>query len=193
MGSGAGGGAGSARSVGVGPACRLDPVGYGGGGTGGFAPARASRTGPTLTTDPVVDGVTSTAALAFSGILGWVLSTGEVRPPEPEAKTSSLCSSTASPSRRGSILTPSLTRTSGFCSAVAFATLDPILSGFRDGTDAMLVDTLLYAESGSITLTLSEIIKIAIRRPRPFHYKNCQPSPTGPYPPAARPPTWVSQ
>jgi len=54
---------------------------------------------------------------------------------------------------------------------------DPVLSGIRDGTDALLVDAFMYAESGSLALTVTDITKIAVRRPRPIDYINCPPVP----------------
>jgi membrane-associated phospholipid phosphatase len=36
--------------------------------------------------------------------------------------------------------------------------------------DAALVDGMLYAESGSLTLALTDVTKIAVRRPRPLAY-----------------------
>ena len=62
--------------------------------------------------------------------------------------------------------------------------LDPILSGFRDGRDARAGRRDLYAESLSLTLMVTDITKIAVRRPRPIDYMNCPaPQPT-PLPPA---------
>jgi undecaprenyl-diphosphatase len=61
----------------------------------------------------------------------------------------------------------------GLYSALGFAVLDPVLSAFRDGSDALIVDAFMYAESGSLALTLTDITKIAVRRPRPIDYINC--------------------
>ena len=63
--------------------------------------------------------------------------------------------------------------TVGLWSAVGFAALDPFLSAARDGWDAALVDAVLYAESISLTEALTDITKIAVRRPRPIDYINC--------------------
>ena len=67
----------------------------------------------------------------------------------------------------------------GLVAAISFAVLDPILSGFRDGWDAAIVDGFMYAESGSLALALTDITKIAVRRPRPIDYQRCPLEPNG--------------
>ena len=135
--------------------------------------------GQHFTLDPVVDGVITAAGFGFSGMLELVLSTGEIRPPAPAVGEKSLLffdrvavTQTIDPNA-------ATYSNLGLASAIGFAVLDPILSGFRDGTDAMLVDGLMYAESGAITLTLADLTKIAVRRPRPIDYKNCEPAANG--------------
>ncbi|HEY8090372.1 MAG TPA: phosphatase PAP2 family protein, partial [Polyangiaceae bacterium] len=51
-----------------------------------------------------------------------------------------------------------------------FTGVDTLLSGFRDGWDASLVDAMMYAESLSLTLAFTDVTKIAVRRPRPIAY-----------------------
>jgi undecaprenyl-diphosphatase len=131
--------------------------------------------GQHFTLDPVVDGVISAAGLGFSGILELVLSTGEIRPPPLSVGANGLLffdriAVTQTIDPHAATLSDL-----GLYSALGFAVLDPILSGLRDGTDALLVDALMYAEAGSITLTLVDVTKIAVRRPRPIDYKNCEP------------------
>jgi membrane-associated phospholipid phosphatase len=135
--------------------------------------------GQHFTLDPVLDGVITAAGFGFSGLLELVLSTGEIRPPEPAVGEKSLLFFDRVAITQ--TIDPHAATYSdiGLGSAVAFAVLDPILSGFRDGTDALLVDGLMYAESGSITLTLVDFTKISVRRPRPIDYKNCEPAANG--------------
>ena len=69
------------------------------------APARADETTPEsiphlgdgehFTIDPVVDGVLIAGGIGFTGLLGLVLSTGEIQPVPPGGRTSS-CRSIAS-------------------------------------------------------------------------------------------------
>jgi undecaprenyl-diphosphatase len=128
--------------------------------------------------DPVVDGVLIAGGAGFSFMLSLVLGTGEIRatPPGP---TSSLLSID-----RGAVtqnIDPNAGTFSdvGLYTAIGFAALDPILSGLRDGWDAGLVDVLLYAETLSLTETLTDITKIAVRRPRPVDYVDCPAGPGG--------------
>jgi membrane-associated phospholipid phosphatase len=135
--------------------------------------------GQHFTLDPVVDGVLTAAGFGFSGTLELVLSTGEIRPPAPAVAAKSLLFFDRVAVTQ--TIDPHAATYSdiGLGTAIGFAVLDPILSGFRDGTDALLVDGLMYAESGAITLTLTDITKIAVRRPRPIDYKNCEPAANG--------------
>jgi undecaprenyl-diphosphatase len=131
--------------------------------------------GQHFTLDPVADGAITAAGFGFSLLLGAVLGTGEIKPPAPSVGVSSLL-----PIDRIAVtqtIDPNASTYSdiGLYSAIGFAVLDPILSGFRDGTDALIVDGFMYAESGSLALTLTDITKIAVRRPRPIDYKNCPP------------------
>ncbi|MGA7121195.1 MAG: phosphatase PAP2 family protein [Polyangiaceae bacterium] len=142
----------------------------------GSPPARAAGSleeGQHFTLDPVSDGVLTAGAFGFAFLLGEVLSTGEIRPPLPSVTASGLL-----PIDRAAVtqtIDPNATTYSniGLYAAIGYAVLDPILSGFRDGTDALIVDGFMYAESGSIALTLTDITKIAVRRPRPIDYINC--------------------
>jgi undecaprenyl-diphosphatase len=63
----------------------------------------------------------------------------------------------------------------GLYTAMGYAVLDSALAGFRDGTDALVVDAFMYAESASLALALTDITKMAVRRPRPIDYINCPP------------------
>ena len=129
--------------------------------------------------DPVADGLVTAGGFGFSFLLGEVLSTGEIRPPVPAVSAESLL-----PIDRSAVnqkLDPNASTYSniGLYAAFGFAALDPVLSAFRDGPDAALVDAFMYAESGSVTMALTDATKIAVRRPRPVDYINCAPSKNG--------------
>jgi membrane-associated phospholipid phosphatase len=130
--------------------------------------------GQHFTLDPVSDGAITAGGFGFSFLLGEVLSTGEIKPPVPSVSASTLLSIDRSAVTQ--TIDPNAATYSdiGLYSAVGFAVLDPVLSAFRDGTDALLVDAFMYAESGSLALTLTDITKIAVRRPRPIDYINCE-------------------
>lgn len=138
-----------------------------------WAPPPGLEEGQHFTLDPVSDGVLTVAGFGFAGLLGAILGTGEIKPPAPVETVTLL------PIDRSAItqtIDPhaSMYSNIGLYTAIGYAVVDPVLSGFRDGTDALLVDAFMYAESGSLTLTLTDITKIAVRRPRPIDYINCQ-------------------
>jgi undecaprenyl-diphosphatase len=122
-----------------------------------------------FTVDPVADGALIVAGAGFSGLLELILSTGEVTPQRP-----------GDPSRLLPIDRVAVTQTidshadawssAGLGAALAFAVADPLLSGWRDGWDAGLVDGVMYAESLALTFAFVDITKVAVRRPRPIAY-----------------------
>jgi undecaprenyl-diphosphatase len=128
--------------------------------------------------DPVSDGVLTAVGFGFSFLLGEVLGTGEIKPPAPSVNASSLLAMDRTAITQTIDPHAATYSNIGLYTALGFAVLDPVLSGFRDGTDAMLVDAFMYAESGSLTLALTDITKIAVRRPRPIDYINCTPNAT---------------
>jgi membrane-associated phospholipid phosphatase len=142
------------------------------------APAHADpprEIGQHFTIDPVADGVITVGAAGFSGLLGLVLNTGEIKPVPPTTDQANNLLSID----RGAItqtVDPNANLYSDIVlyTSVGWAVLDPVLSGLRDGWDAAIVDAVMYAESLSLTLMLTDITKIAVRRPRPIDYINCQ-------------------
>lgn len=128
--------------------------------------------------DPVVDGVLVGGGIAFSGILSRILGTGEIRPTVPGDPNVLLGIDRIAVTQT---VDPHADRNSnyGLWAAYGYAALDPILSGFRDGRQALLVDGIIYAESISLTWMITDITKIAVRRPRPVNYETCNTSPTG--------------
>ena len=129
-----------------------------------------------FTIDPVVDGLLIVGGFTFSELLSLILSTGEIVPQSP-----------GNPNRLLSIdrvavnqtIDPNANKwsTLGLWTAYGYAILDPMLSGFRDGRGALVVDAVMYAESIAITQTFTNATKIAVRRPRPLDYANCYPTP----------------
>jgi undecaprenyl-diphosphatase len=126
--------------------------------------------------DPVADGVLTAGGAGFAGLLSLVLSTGEIQATTP-GPTSNLLSFD-----RGAVtqsIDPNANAISNVIlyGSIAFAVIDPVLSGVRDGFDAFLVDAVMYAETVSLTETLTDMTKIAVRRPRPIDYLNCSRNP----------------
>jgi membrane-associated phospholipid phosphatase len=131
--------------------------------------------GQHFTLDPVSDGALTAGGFGFAFLLGEVLGTGEIAPPAPSVGVSSLLAIDRVAVTQKIDPHAATYSNIGLYTAVAFAVVDPVLSGFRDGTDALLVDAFMYAESASLALTLTDITKIAVRRPRPIDYINCPP------------------
>jgi len=131
-------------------------------------PARAS-----FTVDPIADGAMIVGTGAFAGLLNLINGTGEVRPQQisPTFELSSLLAID-----RGAIsqaVDPSARSYSnvGLAAAVGYAILDPILSGVREhSVRTGLVDAVIYAEAMMMTWGVTNLAKIAVRRPRPQAY-----------------------
>jgi membrane-associated phospholipid phosphatase len=129
-----------------------------------------------FTIDPVVDGLLVIGGFTFSELLSLIISTGEIVPQAPGNPEKLLSID------RGAVtqtIDPNAAKwsTAGLWTALGYAILDPVLSGFRDGRNALLVDGIMYAESVAITATFTDATKIAVRRPRPLDYANCYPTP----------------
>ncbi|WP_169928049.1 phosphatase PAP2 family protein [Labilithrix luteola] len=148
------------------------------------APARSVQVFPTpleppppgrttFDIDPVADAAIIGVALGFAGILDLINSTGEIRPQQisPNFHRSQLIAID-----RGALHQPfddnaGTLSNIGVLTAGAFAVIDPILTGFRENSvQAGIVDGFLYAESFSLTFALTNVAKLAVRRPRPKAY-----------------------
>jgi undecaprenyl-diphosphatase len=123
--------------------------------------------------DPVRDGAIVGIGMGFAGMLQLIIGTGEVRAQQVPANfdTKNLLFFD-----RGAVsqkLDSSAKQISnvGLYAAVAYAIADPILSGIREkSVQTGLVDAIIYAESLTITFGVTNLSKIAVRRPRPIAY-----------------------
>lgn len=119
--------------------------------------------------DPVVDGAVIALSGGFSLIGEQLMSTGEIRPQQPVANSQLLgidrvaITQTVDPNA-------GTRSTIGLSIAMAYAVIDPIASGFRYGGTALITDAVIYAETLTINLALTDLAKIAFRRPRPSAY-----------------------
>ena len=151
-----------------------------------FAPG-AARGGdpPTMepgqhfTIDPVADVVLTGASAGAAALTDLILSTGEIVPSNPPfipgtqiPDTSKLLSFDRIAVTQTLDPNASTYSNIGLALALTFAGADSFFSGVRDGWDAALVDAVLYAESLSMTLFVTDVTKIAVRRPRPLVYIN---------------------
>jgi len=127
----------------------------------------------TFDIDPIADGAMIAVSLGFAGTLALVNSTGEIRPQQidPKFDTSNLIwidrgAVTQTPDPHASSYS-----TIGLGVAVAYAVVDPILSGVREqSVQTGLADAFMYAEAASFTLAMTNVVKMAVRRPRPIAY-----------------------
>ena len=61
----------------------------------------------------------------------------------------------------------------GLYAAIGYAAIDSIATGFReDSRQAALVDVIIYGESLALTASVTNLAKMAVRRPRPIAYIN---------------------
>jgi undecaprenyl-diphosphatase len=124
--------------------------------------------------DPVIDGVLIGGGAVFSIMLNEILSTGEIRPlPIQMASSTNLLSIDRAAVTQNIDPHAGTYSDVGLYVGIGYAVLDTGLSGYRDGWRSGLVDGMMYAESVAITSALTDITKIAVRRPRPVDYANC--------------------
>lgn len=123
-----------------------------------------------LRIDPILDGTVLTLSVGFAGINGAILASGELRPARPGSVDNLLAIDRFAVRQT---FDPSATTSSNLAlySAFAFAAVDPVLTGFRDGPAAALHDAVIYGESLAIASSFAGLVKIAVRRPRPSTYR----------------------
>jgi len=141
------------------------------------SPSPTETAPPKFAVQPLTDGAIVAVNAGFAGLLDLVMGTGELRPQQisRDFKSSSLLKID-----RGAVsqdIDPNAATYSniGLGILVGYAVLDPILSGFREkSARTALVDAILYAETISLTVGVTNLAKIAVRRPRPVAYKDAE-------------------
>jgi len=127
----------------------------------------------TFHVDPIADTGLIVLSAGFGTVLELINSTGEIRPQQisrdfdrNELIGIDRASVTGTPDPHAG------SRSNlGLGAAIAFGFVDPVLSGFREhSVQTGLVDGMLCAESVSLTFALTDMVKIAVRRPRPRAY-----------------------
>jgi membrane-associated phospholipid phosphatase len=127
--------------------------------------------------DPIVDLAITGVSMGFAGILDLINGTGEIRPQQVPQNfdRSKLISIDRGALSQTIDKNASTISNIGLFTAIGFAVLDPILSGFReDSLQAGLVDGIMYAEAISVTYAFTNLTKMAIRRPRPVAYLDAE-------------------
>jgi membrane-associated phospholipid phosphatase len=134
----------------------------------------------TFDVDPIADTSIIVLGAGFGLVLEAVNSTGEIRPQQiaPGFDPNRLisidrASLSATPSAQAGTFS-----NLGLGAAALFAVVDPVLSGVRErSVQTGLVDAMLYAESAALTLGFTDMVKLAVRRPRPGAYRAAQRDP----------------
>jgi undecaprenyl-diphosphatase len=127
----------------------------------------------TFSADPIADGGIIIGAGAFAFLLEEINGTGEIRPQQisPNFDRSRLISIDRGAVNQTIDQSSRMTSNIGLFAAVGFAVLDPILTGIREKhVQAGLVDSIIYAEAMTLTWGVTNLAKIAVRRPRPQAY-----------------------
>jgi undecaprenyl-diphosphatase len=122
--------------------------------------------------DPVRDGAIVGIGLGFAGMLQLIIGTGEVRPqPATGFDTKNLLFFDRGAVSQKLDSNAKTISNVGLYAMVAYAIADPILSGIREkSVQTGLTDAIIYAESLTITFGVTNLSKIAVRRPRPIAY-----------------------
>lgn len=134
-------------------------------------PASTSSTAPHFEIDPIADGAVLGLALSVGMVSQALTGTGELRPQAP-GDPSVLLGIDRSVATSDHITPGSKTAANALlASAFAYAVLDTALAGALDrGPDGALTYGILYLESAALNLALGNMVKLAVRRPRPSSY-----------------------
>ena len=127
----------------------------------------------TFQSDPIADGAIIVVSFGSASLLELINSTGEIRPQQiaPDFDRDQLIF--IDRAAVNNTIHPSAGTLSnvGLGAAALYAALDPVLSGLREqSVQTGLVDAIMYAETVSLTMALTNVVKIAVRRPRPIAY-----------------------
>lgn len=131
----------------------------------------------TFDIDPVADIGIIAVSLGFAGVLELINGTGEIRPQpiSPNFDRNQLLGIDRGALSQTPDPNAGTYSTVGMGAAVAFAFVDPVLSGFRESSvQTGLADGILYAESMALTFAATDVVKMAVRRPRPFAYRDAE-------------------
>lgn len=129
--------------------------------------------GSRLQADPIADGAILGIAVGFAGLSTVILSTGEIRPQQisPTFTASKLLGIDRTAVTQTVDPHAGLISNIGLYAAFTYTLIDTIATGFREGSkQAALVDGIIYAEALALTASVTNLAKVAVRRPRPYAY-----------------------
>lgn len=128
---------------------------------------------PPFSVDPVSDGALILGAGVFAYVLDSVASTGEIRPQQISSDFHSsqlLWIDRVALNQSHSNVAKPMSNI-GLGLAVGYSIFDTVFTGIHDqSVQAGLTDGLIYLETFSMTWGLTNLAKIAVRRPRPIAY-----------------------
>jgi membrane-associated phospholipid phosphatase len=127
----------------------------------------------TFEAEPLLDGALIGGTLGFALVIGSIDGTGEIR---PQQISKTFDRSQLLGIDRGAVYqhvdsNASTYSSLGLYAAFAYAAFDTVFSAVQEhDVQTGIVDAVMYAESMSITLGVTTLTKLAIRRPRPQAY-----------------------
>jgi membrane-associated phospholipid phosphatase len=123
--------------------------------------------------DPISDGAVLSLSAGVGALSAAILSTGEIVPQQPQSPDRLLGIDRSSVSRSPDSTWQAVSNVT-VLAAFGYAGVDTIWSGFRDSPDAAMADAFIYGESIAVSWAVSNLAKIAFRRPRPSAYREQQ-------------------
>ncbi|MCA9597168.1 MAG: phosphatase PAP2 family protein [Myxococcales bacterium] len=120
--------------------------------------------------DPLLDGGILSISGGFALLLNQIISTEELTPQQP-GPTDRLLSIDRGVVHQEPSATARTISNVGLYSSVAYAVGDSVYTGVADGAEAGWVDLIMYAETAAVTGAVTNLAKLAVRRPRPSAYR----------------------
>ncbi len=131
----------------------------------------------TFDIDPIADGAIIGISFGFSFVLNQIKSTGEIRAQQiaPDFDPDDLLAIDRAAVTAKHHDSARVWSNIGSTTAVVFGAIDPLLSAYREGSlQTGLVDFMLYAETLALTQATTNLVKLAVRRPRPAAYREAE-------------------
>jgi membrane-associated phospholipid phosphatase len=116
--------------------------------------------------DPITDGAILSFAAGTAILSEAILGTGEIQPQQPLPSDNLLAIDRVAVDQTPVPAWGTVSNV-GLFAAIGYAVIDPVATGYRDSSSAGLVDAVIYGETITITWSLTNLAKIAFRRPRP--------------------------
>jgi membrane-associated phospholipid phosphatase len=129
--------------------------------------------------DPIADGAILVGSATFAALLNLIDATGEVLPQQisPTFDRTQLLAIDRWAITQAVDPHARMYSNLGLAAAVGYAVLDPIWSGVRERSVlAGLIDATIYAEAIAVTSAVTNLTKLAVRRPRPQAYIDAEAS-----------------